>query len=55
VTNSYMALGGDGYSAFKDHLDMYDSSAMQRDVLIDYINFIGGQVNYQVQERVLQR
>ncbi|MFA7567938.1 MAG: 5'-nucleotidase C-terminal domain-containing protein, partial [Alkalispirochaeta sp.] len=37
VTNSYLAEGGDGYDAFKNSFALYDTSAMQRDALMDYI------------------
>ncbi len=37
ATNSYMATGGDGYVVFKKALNVYDTSMMQRDVMIEYI------------------
>lgn len=55
ATNSYIGSGGDGYKAFKNSIDFYDSSAMQRDVLIDYIVSVGGTINTQVDERILHR
>lgn len=44
ATNSYMAGGGDGYKILTRALDRFDTSAFQRDVLIDYIIGIGGTV-----------
>ena len=41
VTNSYLAHGGDGYTMF---LSRYDSSRFQRDVLIDYIRYLGSSI-----------
>lgn len=37
ATNSYLASGGDGYKIFLESLDRYDTSAFQRDVLVDYV------------------
>jgi 5'-nucleotidase/UDP-sugar diphosphatase len=37
ATNSYLAGGGDGYSVLLNALERYDTSAFQRDVLIDYL------------------
>lgn len=37
VTNSYLAAGGDGYSIFANSYSPYDTSAMQRDAFIDYV------------------
>jgi 5'-nucleotidase/UDP-sugar diphosphatase len=37
ATNSYLAGGGDGYRIFLEALDRYDTSAFQRDALIEYI------------------
>ncbi len=38
VTNSYMASGGDGYDILaKAGYDLYDTSAFQRDAVIEYI------------------
>ena len=44
ATNSYLASGGDGYSVFKDRVDFYDSSLMQRDAFIEYIISLGGKI-----------
>jgi 5'-nucleotidase/UDP-sugar diphosphatase len=37
ATNSYLAQGGDGYTIFLEAIDRHDTSAFQRDVLIEYI------------------
>ncbi|MBN2125691.1 MAG: 5'-nucleotidase C-terminal domain-containing protein [Deltaproteobacteria bacterium] len=42
ATNSYLARGGDGYKMFQNALERYETSMFQRDVLIEYIRFIGG-------------
>ncbi len=36
VTNSYIAEGGNNYTMFLNAVDLYDTSAYQRDVLIEY-------------------
>ncbi len=55
ATNSYIASGGDSYKAFKIREDFYDTSAMQRDILIDYIVSQGGTISTQVDERITHR
>lgn len=42
VTNSYLAGGGDGYKMLLDALAKYDSAMLQRDVLMEYIKYLGG-------------
>jgi 5'-nucleotidase/UDP-sugar diphosphatase len=42
VTNSYLACGGDGYDMFLNAVAKYDSSMLQRDVLMEYIKYLGG-------------
>lgn len=37
ATNSYLASGGDGYAIFKKAINIYDTSMMQRDIMIEYI------------------
>jgi len=37
ATNSYMATGGDGYVVFKKAIAVYDTSMMQRDIMIEFI------------------
>ena len=51
VTNSYLAAGGDGYGMFMKALNSYDSSMFQRDVLIEYIQHLGGIINPDTKER----
>ena len=41
VTNSFMASGGDGYKMLLNAVRKYDSSMLQRDVLIEYIKYLG--------------
>ena len=52
VTNSYLASGGDGYGMFKDRVKFYDTSLMQRDALIEYIQFLGGTVSPKTEGRI---
>ena len=52
ATNSYMAGGGDGYSIFKKAIDRYDTSAFQRDALIEYIIKLGGTLKPEPKERI---
>ena len=53
VTNSYMAAGGDGYKVFKNAIDKYDASIMQRDVLIMYIQeVLNGVVTPEIKGRI---
>lgn len=44
AVNSYVAAGGDGYSMFKNAVDYYDTSLMQRDAFIDYVIDLGGDI-----------
>jgi 5'-nucleotidase/UDP-sugar diphosphatase len=52
ATNSYMAGGGDGYKIFANATDRFDTSAFQRDVLIDYLIQTGGTVKPVIQGRI---
>jgi 5'-nucleotidase/UDP-sugar diphosphatase len=52
VTNSYLAAGGDGYGMFRKAINSYDSSVFQRDVLIAYIQHLGGTINPEKKERL---
>lgn len=52
ATNSFMASGGDGYAAFKKALKTYETSAFQRDALIDYIISIGGKIKPEIKNRI---
>jgi 5'-nucleotidase/UDP-sugar diphosphatase len=52
ATNSYMASGGDGYKIFKKAMDKYDTSAFQRDAVIEYIIKLGGMLKPQPKERI---
>ena len=52
VTNSYLAKGGDGYQAFLQAVDPFDSSIFQRDALIAYIKHLGGNLVPKVNDRI---
>jgi hypothetical protein len=52
ATNSYLAMGGDGYKVFLKALSKYDCSIFQRDVLAEYIEHLGGTVKPQVSGRI---
>ena len=52
VTNSYLAKGGDGYQAFLQAIDQFDSSIFQRDALIAYIKHLEGKLVPKVNDRV---
>lgn len=51
-TNSYLASGGDGYKAFLNAVDSYDASIFQRDVVIEYIQHLGGRIKPEVKGRI---
>ncbi len=51
ATNSYLAAGGDGYSVFKDKIDNFDTSLMQRDAFIEYVVSLGGKITPKVAGR----
>ncbi len=52
ATNSYMASGGDGYKVFRKAMDRYDTSAFQRDAVIEYIIKLGGILKPEPKERI---
>jgi 5'-nucleotidase/UDP-sugar diphosphatase len=52
VTNSYLARGGDGYAAFAEAEPVWDASVFLRDVLAEYINFLGGEIRPTVSGRI---
>jgi 5'-nucleotidase/UDP-sugar diphosphatase len=52
ATNSYLAAGGDGYKILLKASDAYDSSMFQRDVLIEYIEHLGGRIKPQTFGRI---
>ena len=52
VTNSYLAKGGDGYQAFLQAVDQFDSSIFQRDALIAYIKHLGGNLVPKINDRI---
>ncbi len=52
AVNSYVASGGDGYKIFKNGIDFYDSSLMQRDAFIDYVISLGGTITPSTDGRI---
>jgi 5'-nucleotidase/UDP-sugar diphosphatase len=52
ATNSYLAAGGDGYRILMKASDRYDSSRFQRDVLVDYVRHLGGQIRPETRQRI---
>ena len=52
ATNSYLAAGGDGYRIFLKSIHAYDTSMFQRDVLIEYIEHLGGRIRPQTSDRI---
>lgn len=52
VTNSYLADGGDGYKMFLNAIFRYDTSRFQKDVLIEYIKYIGSNIKPQTKGRI---
>ena len=53
ATNSYLAAGGDGYKVLLKAVDRYDTSMLQRDVLIEYIKYLGGKIRPKVKGRII--
>jgi 2',3'-cyclic-nucleotide 2'-phosphodiesterase (5'-nucleotidase family) len=51
ATNSFMAAGGDGYTMMTSGYT-YDTSAFQRDVVIDYILDMGGDIEPETEGRI---
>jgi hypothetical protein len=47
-----LAAGGDGYRIFLKAIDAYDSSMFQRDVLIEYIEYLGGRIKPHILDRI---
>lgn len=52
ATNSFMASGGDGYQAFTNALDYYDTSVFQRDAFIEYITNLNTALKPEVKGRI---
>ncbi len=52
ATNSYLAKGGDGYIEFLNARRKYDTSAFQRDVLIQYIEHLGRPISPVIKGRI---
>ncbi len=49
---SFLAEGGDGYSVFREAVRRYDTSRFQRDVLVDYIQHLGGEIHPVTEGRI---
>jgi 5'-nucleotidase / UDP-sugar diphosphatase len=52
VTNSYLASGGDGYKIFLRGTDQFDSTTPQKEILIAYIQHLGGRIRPKVHGRI---
>ena len=52
VTNSYLGGGGDGYKVFLKAVDRFDSSTFQRNILVEYIKHLGGNIKPEVKGRI---
>lgn len=52
ATNSFMAIGGDGYQAFTKAIDRYDTSVFQRDTCIEYLIQLGGKIKPGLKNRI---
>ena len=52
VTNSYLGSGGDGYKVFLKAVDRFDSSTFQRNILVEYIKHLGGNIKPEVKGRI---
>jgi 5'-nucleotidase/UDP-sugar diphosphatase len=52
ATNSYLAGGGDGYKILPEALDLYDTSAFQRDALIEYIATVKKSLKPELEGRI---
>ena len=52
ATNSFMAVGGDGYQAFANAVEYYDTSVFQRDTCIEYIIHLGGKIKPELKNRI---
>ena len=52
VTNSYLGSGGDGYKVFLKAVDRFNSSTFQRNILVEYIKHLGGNIKPEVKGRI---
>ena len=52
VTNSYLGGGGDGYKVFLKAVDRFDSSTFQKNILVEYIKHLGGNIKPEVKGRI---
>ena len=52
ATNSYLASGGDGFRMFLNAIFKYDTSKFQKDVLIEYIQHVGGNIKPKTEGRI---
>jgi 5'-nucleotidase/UDP-sugar diphosphatase len=52
ATNSFLAVGGDGYRAFEKAVDRYDTSIFQRDACIEYLIQLGEKIKPELKDRI---
>lgn len=52
ATNSFLAIGGDGYQAFENAIERYDTSIFQRDACIEYLIDLGGKVKPELKNKI---
>jgi 5'-nucleotidase/UDP-sugar diphosphatase len=52
ATNSYLAAGGDGYSMLPNAIHSYDSGTLQKEILIKYIEYLGGKIKPRTTGRI---
>lgn len=52
ATNSYLARGGDGYDVFLKATSVFDTSIVQRDALVKYIQAQGGRIRPNTNKRL---
>ena len=52
VTNSYLGEGGDGYKVFLKAVNRFDSSTFQKEILVEYIKHLGGNIKPEVKRRM---
>jgi 5'-nucleotidase/UDP-sugar diphosphatase len=52
ATNSYLASGGDGFKMLLNAIFKYDTSKFQKDVLIEYIKYLGKSIKPKIKGRI---
>jgi 5'-nucleotidase/UDP-sugar diphosphatase len=53
ATTSFLSGGGNGYAVFKSALESWDTGAFHRDVFIDYLRSLGGQIRVAPARRII--